>query len=546
MDAALDAAMARETGEPGAAELRPEGWRAELDAHLEGCPRCRQLWTQLGAAHAALRVPRPVPVPAGMLAEFHRRAAEAPRPIPVRPQPWLWIWPLASAAAGATAAWIIAARVAPLPAQTHLDLAVRNSTRPPVSTPEAPPPTVHGHPAQRARPPAAAPSPNTGGGRKNPFTPNTEPNDIAAAIRPRFGGDAGYTDFAAKPQVDRLAGAATPRLETNNLAEGLPARDKGGEESLALRPKAQVMAQRVTESENRPVTLNVQADANLNSRGDMYANLSNAQDPPELRVSPAVLTALQRTVEPAAATTSVQQAAAALAQAADVAVEVDPRVAHRTVTLAENGVPLWRALEVVAEQSQAQVLPVRDHLVLKPLPAVARMPRVTGNVRLDRAPAGPAAAPATAAAAKPLGRTPPPAAPAPIPEVQSKVATAPTEPRLEKRAPAAVGGKAGSAVAAGQRGAQARAMDSVAKQDRAPVQPFSVMAAGATPDRKVWGEAWGTLPERGFAVPSPEEIPPQTLGLDAARNAEPTQRQTAPGQQPPNNVLRRNRQQNSR
>jgi hypothetical protein len=60
------------------------------------------------------------------------------------------------------------------------------------------------------------------------------------------------------------------------------------------------------------------------------------------------------------------------------------------------------------------------------------------------------------------------------------------------------------------------------------------------PDRKVWGEAWGTLPERGFAVPAPEEIPPQSLAAVQSPNG--VSQQLAPilRQQLQNNTLRRN------
>lgn len=89
--------------------------RAELELHLEACPRCRCQWQALQAAETALRTPQAAPVPDGLLSDFRRRLAEEEN-LPSRPasfppasqqdrRGWLrWIWPAGSVAAAGMAA----------------------------------------------------------------------------------------------------------------------------------------------------------------------------------------------------------------------------------------------------------------------------------------------------------------------------------------------------------------------------------------------------------------------------------------------------------
>ncbi|MGV3724621.1 MAG: anti-sigma factor family protein [Actinomycetota bacterium] len=103
MDAALDLGAGT-----GAAAGVSQARRAAFDAHLAACPTCRRQWEALQTAEAVLRVPRPVAVPEGMLAEFRNRleaetaaARTAPR---VSRSKWAWLWPAGSLAAAGAAA----------------------------------------------------------------------------------------------------------------------------------------------------------------------------------------------------------------------------------------------------------------------------------------------------------------------------------------------------------------------------------------------------------------------------------------------------------
>jgi anti-sigma factor RsiW len=61
-----------------------------LRAHLDGCPRCRQVLAELGAAGDWLHRQRLTPVAAPLLDELQRRiAAQLPGR---RPAPWLLAW----------------------------------------------------------------------------------------------------------------------------------------------------------------------------------------------------------------------------------------------------------------------------------------------------------------------------------------------------------------------------------------------------------------------------------------------------------------------
>src|SRR5688572_23061073 len=62
-------------------EASVEARREKFAAHLERCAECRRQWNVLRAAESALRAPRPVPAPEGLLQEFRRvLAAEGSEP----------------------------------------------------------------------------------------------------------------------------------------------------------------------------------------------------------------------------------------------------------------------------------------------------------------------------------------------------------------------------------------------------------------------------------------------------------------------------------
>ncbi len=95
---------------------QPDGVPEEVRAHFDACPACRSQWQLLSRAEAALRAPRIVPAPAGMLAEFRERLAAEERHLERRPvNPFSrWLWPMGSvAAAGLAAAFIMSMNIRP-------------------------------------------------------------------------------------------------------------------------------------------------------------------------------------------------------------------------------------------------------------------------------------------------------------------------------------------------------------------------------------------------------------------------------------------------
>jgi len=375
MDAACDGAL---TGAPA----------AELRRHLDGCAACAAQWRLLESAEAALRVPRPVPAPEGMLADFRRRlAAEAPAP---RPSPWRWLWPTASlAGAGSLAALLAALRLFP--------------------TGGAAPERVAG------LPPAALP------GLGAPVGPETRPGlggapDASPALPPeaRKGLGGGAPDASpAGPGADRSPAPAPSARPTAPPRPTSPAGEARAESlafgrapatplprPLAIRPKPSAapipFAAAEPESMGRARGARPGGDALTRlERGpagpivpvalDAEVLFAQAQVlPPEFNVSTAVLAALQRPVDVTAGERPVREVLALLSERADVVLSVDPGVAPLRVSVRREGEPLWLVLQSVAQQGSLRIYPEQNRLVLRGEPDVVR--------KVGEPPAPPAAA----------------------------------------------------------------------------------------------------------------------------------------------------------
>lgn len=521
MDAALD---------EGGAGLAPRR-RAELDQHLHACPQCRGQWEVLRQAESALRVPRPAPAPDGMLLEFRRRLAAEPAPAP-RPSFWTWVFPVGSlAAAGAAAAVMIAMGV-------HVTTPTSKTVNlPGVPGPQAkaPAPPIEQHFYDLTEKSVAA----------SPARPSAQP-DTAAKKRPaarRIRPEEPRTRMAkaddrvtslslARPDVyrhtDRAAGGGSLETVRESLVTGHPAPPFAGGRALVA-----------------------------------FSRDAYTADSPEVNVSPAVLTALNRTVEVAARSASVQQVAQQLALEADVQLQVDPSAAQLRVSVTEDQAPLWKALESVAKQQRLEIVPVENHLVLM---------RVD---RADKAKTLIEKEPREAVVAKmPRQRTEGAVMAKSVKDLQEKrlapseaaVARKPADPRVRLGQNLDVtrqqGGFGGSAQAGAAPGPAAPAVTKPAPAGPAgpraltrnehpaapdarphPEAPAPTgLRALATngladhPDRAVWPAAWGTLPERGFTPIAPEELGPQIPAAEAPRATV----------APQNNLRRNNRLPNGR
>jgi hypothetical protein len=325
------------------------------------------------------------------------------------------------------------------------------------------------------------------------------------------------TSLAAKPTLakehaevaDKMAAFGRGRLDAN----------EGTQKQLLDVAGGAAQSNSAAKQQNFGVNLYTNNTAQAAVSNDFYyAQVPSEPTPVELTVSAAVLNALQRPVELRTANVRVEDLAQQLALEADVELKVDPQVARLSVTIDEAGVPLWRVLEDVARQTQMEIYPRENTLVLRlARPATLALglepaskaetkrslaEKSKKDLRYARAPnvaqdAKPAAAPITVA---------PPAPPAPAPP-----------------APAGVAGPAGGG---GPSNPKARgAFGSLAERGNAGENPqarglrVTPPGAGTTryvfahrqPDRKIWPAAWGNLPERGFEVPTAEELPPLIL-----------------------------------
>jgi hypothetical protein len=215
----------------------------------------------------------------------------------------------------------------------------------------------------------------------------------------------------------------------------------------------------------------------------------------ELDVSPAVLAALQRPVDLQTEGLPVREVMVQLAEVADVPVKVDWKVPQLTVSVQEAGAPLWRVLENVAKQGSLEIYPQDNYLVLRP--AEPRTSRFRGAV------------------ARSPGQSPAGGGHAPTARNKSELELGvPTqEARGASRYPKGLSGPAGPSGPPGLPG--------LAGPPGAP-GPAAVLQQVDLPDRAVWPSEWGTLPERGFALPRPEDLPASVAeapAADAAREA---------------------------
>jgi hypothetical protein len=405
--------------------------RAQLEAHAGGCAACRAALGGLRAAERALRAPEFQSAPPGMLAEFHRRLGAATARRPAWSFPTRWPWPALGAAAAAAAAVLVA--FGPLryhPGLTGTQTMARNEV------PGAAGPSVSGGAGEQGSRGAreqgsnGAREPGSGGAREPGSKGAGEPGSGGAReLGSGGGGIPAPVAERAAPPVSAPSGRPGPSLARVPAPPG----SGGGRGPAAVVPVR---------------------------REDQYSAPAGGQP-----LSSALLAALQRPVTLSVAAEPALRAAQKLGEEADVLVQVDARASGNAVSFQAHGVPLWRALEEVAQQSGLVIEPKGDGIALTQLTLKAAVaPRA--EVMAERALPGNAAV-----------------APGPAGPVEAR--------RRESRA-APSEGLPTTPGAAGDRGAVRRASP--------PVGNVPTLAAGGagTTRAAIWSAAWGELPAQGF------------------------------------------------
>lgn len=569
MDAALDERSGgTEHGPAGGSVQR----RAEFEMHLAACPNCRRQWEVLRSAEAVLRVPKPVPAPEGLLADFRQRLADEERPeAHAAPPPrratwgWRWLWPVGSlAAAGVAAAAVLMFNIQPPMSSVQEIQRGRqrgsaanspatspNSALPSERLARAPKLPLTGTTTAPTNPERAKPKLNQMAGAKKSgesekiappalrhdrsFEASSAgaakglPRSLATAppskpSEPRQGEQASPHPTAdpivAERQLARqgapgqpepqLAGKPTFAREPQGLTEKLSTNVRPqADSSLGLQKQTTVAAATTAPAPvpSKPQNLGVLYGSNnsqiAQNNSFYYAQVPAEPTPVELNVSAAVLNALQRPVELRSTNVRVQDLAEQLATEADVEVKVDPKVAQLNVTVNESGAPLWRLLEDVARQAQVQIYPRDNSLELRPSKPVAPAAEAASNLELKVYTAPKAKADSTLRA---RGLQPAPKAVGDAP-VAPAAPAGPAGPRGPVGSPnGGFGGMAGG----GGFGRGARGF-STREEPAAPNRSARYAYSNRRPDRKIWPAAWGNLPERGFEVPTAEELPPLIL-----------------------------------
>lgn len=442
-------------------EASAEGRRERFAAHLERCAACSGQWNALRLAESALRAPRPVPAPEGLLQDF-RRALAAAEPRQGRA--------IAPPAFGAFLRWLLPAGA--FAAAVLLLLAIpRGAFVPPRSAQPTGPEMA------RAQPPPATDEPI----RDSIAAPEPVPPPVAPPYGYERPPDSARPAAVRQPVSARAEGrqGSASRRSRQTMMKGpdarsaaAPRRDERALPELSFATRERLAAPRGGLGE---MPAGGSGGVSIPSVTTAYGDTL----PPEFDVSPALLTALQRPVETEGRASTVQAAVRELSLYADIVVEVDSIAGQRPVAMEQGERPLWQALEAVARQGSLQVYPVDNQLVLRAFPARAAV--MARAKRLEDAP-----------------RPAPPVAP---------------ERRLAVRAQAAGGarGPAGASKAIAPRG-PAEGLEPPAAVRPSPQSLYHLRtvdaANAARPDPSVWPALWGTLPERGFVPPTPEDLPP--------------------------------------
>lgn len=238
---------------------------------------------------------------------------------------------------------------------------------------------------------------------------------------------------------------------------------------------------------------------------------TDIREPRELDVSPAVLTALQRPVEVQLQGETLAGAVRQLTEAADVVLSYDPKVAGMAVnvTTPEPQVPLWVVLQEVAQQNNLQIVPRENQLELRAAKPVPGKPtaEAAGQVL---SPAGPVT---LGVSPTPTRGALPPSLPAPTGAPGARYRR--LEPRSMLRAAKPSAGDERRVAPERKEAPELKPGKVAEKRDKAVprYERFDYrfereqLVDRTAPDRRVWPDLWGRLPEWGFALPTPEALP---------------------------------------
>ena len=356
MDRALDA------------DAAPLGLASEIESHTGACAACRREWESLRFADRALRTPRPVSAPPGMLEDFHRRRAAERQSAPPRRPGW---WLSAGVAAAAACAAIVSFRIGvPLPAPVGSRIVAGGS---PALLREAP----AGFGFNQVRP----------GGGSSPARAQSDPNEYARKMQstPTSGVPGRPPSGAvASIQPERLA---EPAAKAASSGGGAPPRER---ESLVLVPapphQFRLQRQRQGESGVRE-RRDFSRDPGVAGQGTQDSStgqpgrqdlatgagaLGGAKEAAGLNGRPVagaealgqVLASLRREVAVGGGERSMSQIGAAVSEQLGISVQTSPGMGDRMLSITGGSEPAWRLLQRLAAENGAVIVPAESGIRL--------------------------------------------------------------------------------------------------------------------------------------------------------------------------------------
>ena len=483
-----------------------------VESHLSACPACCRDWRDLCAAETALRAPRPVAAPEGLLAEFHTRLAGPPQARRIPTGTPGWFWPAGSVLAGGLAVLAVAVlglRSEFAPRRDRVDGDLREIAAVPSTGSQAPPTSVQAPPPPGFRGSAStAPSQSppgyssTGAGEARPpdayRAPQTGPTGLGfQPVAPgRVESFAAAGGAAARDEVADAATAGRAKTSAADSATGNPSGlTLGGALRLGRTPAPGGGPNPAGGFGGQGVSGPALQRLETRASGSRLEREGAGQVPEEL------LVALRNEVSLDARTVPLNAAIHAIEEAAGIRLVLANGGPKPEVRLESEKLAVWAIVEDVARQAELRVYPVQGRLLLTDAQApLLFSPQLELQERQQLEQIGkkvtPAEAPARPEAAVPAAPEQRRAAPpAPSPQGQARESIAD-----QSRGAAAAPPERSRLAEVQSQKQPARAQPTRAVRLQRPLQTGARFAApGRKPDPRYWPRAaWGTLPESGF------------------------------------------------
>lgn len=339
------------------------GLASEIESHTGACAACRKEWESLQFADRALRTPKPLSAPPGMLEDFHRRRTAERQAAPRRRPGW---WLSAGVATAAACAAIFSFRIGvPLPTPAASRIVPGSS---PALLREVP----AGFGFSQAQP----------GGGSAPARVQSDPNEYARRMIPPApsGADAPKPPPSGAVPDLHLESPASPAAKPARLGESVRS---GESEALALSPPPSVSFRFQRDrkadadalerrdlsrapgvggaaSQNRGAGQQAQRDFLLNAgSGGTSKEGAGQNGRPAMGADGLgqVLASLRREVELGAGERSMSQIGAAVSEQLGISVQTGPSMGDRVIPMSGGSEPAWRLLQRVAAENGAVIVP---------------------------------------------------------------------------------------------------------------------------------------------------------------------------------------------